>query len=243
MTFSVSTALLSSRIVSQPPRDETLMRRIEAGQYPLPLPSVPANQIHDTLPKCLRHPTETRRQIRVYDRAKVKGRKRMMGGDGKLPNSIRHWFTEGERAVLTVIAAEVKRKGSCELSVLTIARLAGVGVRLVQYTIATARGGTDRKLRGASMRPNLINVEYRPIEGRRNRTNVITIISREWLAWLNYRPSEAPAIGCTEVRPIHNPRSLDLSHSAKTAKFTTFPMSQWAQEDESRCVPYWSRDQ
>ena len=49
----------------------------------------------------------------------------------------------------------------------------------------------------------LIDVEYRRIAGARNATNVITIVSREWRLWLDYRPSENPA---DRAKEVHAPR-------------------------------------
>jgi hypothetical protein len=47
-------------------------------------------------------------------------------------------YTECERAVLTVVAIEIKRQGLCDLSVGEIVTRAGVCVRKVQKTIAEA---------------------------------------------------------------------------------------------------------
>jgi len=44
------------------------------------------------------------------ERIKRRNRKRMLGGSSALPDTIRHHYTEGERAVLCVVAGEVKRR-------------------------------------------------------------------------------------------------------------------------------------
>jgi len=144
---------------------------------------------------------ERARQARVYDRAKSRQRKRMMGGDGRLPNTLRHWFTEGERAVLSVIADEVKRRGACELHVERIAAKAGVSIRTTQYALATAswRGADIQSLKESDRPPLLIVVEKPRGRQRADRLpNRIRIVSREWISWLSYRPSEAPAIEAAE---------------------------------------------
>lgn len=213
-----TSALLRSRLVQSPPRNAALSAAYERGEAA----TAPALPLFGgvAVPPAIRPKPfgALQRQMRSYDRAQSWGRKRQMGGDGKLPNNIRCWFTEGERAVLTVIAAEVKKRGDCRLSVLSIARRAGVGVRLVQYTLSLARGGRVRPARRDEppSRPVLISVEYRRERGRAfNDTNVIEIVSREWLSWLRYRPSENPDTGCTEVRPISIRTLQPLSHSGK----------------------------
>ncbi len=195
-------ALLRSSIVARPPRNAELMEGYATGT----IATIPAAPLFKgiELPPSMKPTSAKRRQITSYERAKIWGRKRQMGGAGKLPNDIRCWWTEGERAVLTVIGSYVKRYGQCTLSVESLAREAGVGVRTVQYTLALARGGKARAGRRSEppSRPVLIHVEYRRERGRAfNGTNVITIVSREWLLWLHYRPSEKPDTGCTKVQP------------------------------------------
>lgn len=229
-----SDALLRSTLVARPSRNPDLVARYEAGEIETKA-SLPLFK-GLSLPASMMPGDAKRRQMRSYDRAKTWGRKRMMGGDGKLPNDIRCWFTEGERAVLTVIAAEVKRNGECALPILTIARRAGVGVRTVQYTLSLARGGRVRRGRRSepAQRPVLIEVEYRRERGQAfNDTNVIKIVSREWLLWLHYRPSEKPDTGCTEVRPNSILILHPLSNSENVRSNRAAGPPQWAFEDVS----------
>ncbi|CAN7693531.1 hypothetical protein LJR030_003675 [Rhizobium sp. LjRoot30] len=139
---------------------------------------------------------ERARQKRVYDRTKSRHRKRMRGGDGRIPYWLRQWFTEGERAALSVIAAEVMKNGACDLPIEKIASIAGISVRTVQYAIATAawRSSAIMKLPECDRPPLLLHVEYRPRKGAKSLSNRIKIISREWVNWLSYTPSEAPAL-------------------------------------------------
>ncbi|MEW6454410.1 MAG: hypothetical protein AB1490_27475, partial [Pseudomonadota bacterium] len=53
-------------------------------------------------------------------------RKRTLASDGSMPPQLRENYTEGERAVLWVIAAEVRAKGTCVLTIGEIADRAGV---------------------------------------------------------------------------------------------------------------------
>lgn len=202
--LEISSRLLSSRLVTAPVSVRELTR-YEGLASADPLERAVLVASAGRLP---RYPDgygrhgENARQNRVYDRARSRQRKRMMGGDGRLPNTIRHWFTEGERAVLSVIADEVKRRGKCELPVEKIAAKAGVSIRLVQYAIATASNGSkeilDRKRKGEPVPPLLISVERRPRKGARSLPNLIKIVSREWMSWLSYQPSEAPAVEAAE---------------------------------------------
>lgn len=204
--FEISVALLRSALVTRAARNPDRVAAFEAGTATT-LPSSALMAVQAGIPKSLnlQPKGELARQLRVYDRTKTTGRKRLMGGSGKLPNSIRAWFTEGERAVLTVISAEIMRHGACTLPIIRIAERAGVGVRTVQYALATARGRSRRSPKGVFARPALIWVEYRRTQGRKNDPSKITIISKEWLSWLRFRPSESPDIGCTEVHTPSTP--------------------------------------
>lgn len=262
--LSVSSALLNSRLVKRAPTAADIQAERDAAADAVILPAKPAGRApaeHDaaagaaSLPadfagrrKTPNHPSgfgpygERARQRRVYDRARSRRRKRMMGGDGRLPNTLRHWFTEGERAVLSVIADEVKRRGKCELMVEKLAARAGVSIRLVQYTLATAswRSAQILSLPVGDRPPLLLSIEYRPRKGCKSLPNVITILSREWMNWLSYRPSEAPAheaaeygdwsavdavagrmhrvlgIGCRKKRTSERPKYLEVVEGCKS---------------------------
>lgn len=58
-------------------------------------------------------------------------RKRMLGGSSAMLDTMRHFYTEGERAVGCVVAGEVKRRGYCDLSIGELADRAGVARRLL----------------------------------------------------------------------------------------------------------------
>ncbi len=91
---------------------------------------------------------------------------------GALPPSLRSRFTAGENAVAAVIRAEVRRHGTCTLSNAQIARAAGLrSTTVVKRFMREAR------------RLGLILVRLRPVQGGRNKTNIVTITSRAWLRW------------------------------------------------------------
>jgi hypothetical protein len=138
-----------------------------------------------------------RRAQHSPDRKASRDRRRVLGGSSALPDNLRHHFTEGQRAVLCVIAGEIKRCGQCDFPIAKIAALAGVCRTTVQNAVHEAR------------RLNLIKVTERPQPGRKNLSNIIEIISREWLAWIKRGPSAASAIGSKTVKTVPPTKSID----------------------------------
>jgi hypothetical protein len=203
-------------IVSRPPADPELLAAIERGDFQTKPATPPAWLRRAKMPPGFGPQGEHARQARVRDRTASRGRKRGMGGAGCMPHAIRCHYTEGERAALTVVALEVKRRGRCDMPVDKIAALAGVSPRTVQYAFASAIGARH------------IEVEYRREKGKRgNRPNRITIVSAEWLTWIKRGPSldtlKAGIEGCkgvhtTKKREFYSDRRV--GHRAKTSKAT-----------------------
>src|SRR4051812_40881762 len=102
-------------------------------------------------------------------------RRRGWAASGAMPPQLASGFTLAETAVLAVIAAEVRRHGACTLTVGHVAALAGVC------------GQTVRNALKAAQALGLVHVEERRVAAFRNKPNRVTIISREWLAWLRLR--------------------------------------------------------
>lgn len=71
-----------------------------------------------------------------------------------LPDDLRQYYTEGQRAVLFIVATEIKKPGVCDLPIDKIALLAGVCRTTVQTTMHEAR------------RLNHIRITERPVPGR-----------------------------------------------------------------------------
>jgi hypothetical protein len=109
---------------------------------------------------------------RSPDRAKSIARRRAAAASGAVPSKIACQFTQGQTAVLAVIAREVRRAGHCDLPIDKIAGLAGVSRRLTQNAIRQAE------------RLGLVLVEARPRPGQKSLTNLIEVISPEWISWL-----------------------------------------------------------
>jgi len=114
----------------------------------------------------------TRKLRPQTDRDKAMATKRKLGGSSGLPDTIRHCYTEGERAALVIVAFEVRDHGYCDLALDVIARRAGVKRTTVQN--ALRRAATEGHVR----------VRHRPRRGRKSLTNFITITLDAWVKWL-----------------------------------------------------------
>ena len=99
-------------------------------------------------------------------------RRRHWAASGRLPPGLAVRFTLAEQAVLSLVAAETARRKDCRLSIENMAAVAGVCRSTVKNAIREAR------------QLGLLTVEERQITGFRNDTNVLRIISPEWLAWI-----------------------------------------------------------
>src|SRR4051812_15841024 len=119
-------------------------------------------------------PVQRRLGSRPRSPASMERRRRWAAG-GSLPPALAARFTVAETAVLAVIAAEAMRHGRCTLVIEHIAALAGVGRSTVKRALRAAQG------------LGFLQVQERHISAWRNAPNVVTIVSREWLAWLRMR--------------------------------------------------------
>jgi len=141
-------------------------------------------------PAGLRRPA--RRDPRSPDRQASIERRRRQAMSGIVPAKIAASFTMAELAVLTVIGRQCQRAGVCVLPIDMIGALAGVERTTVQNALRQGR------LLG------LILVKERRIPGRPSLTNVVTVISREWLAWLKL----GPGIGFKKLSTTANQVSI-----------------------------------
>ena len=113
-----------------------------------------------------------RRRCVSPDRLASRERRRKLGLAGSMPFALAARFTEGERAALAVVAAEVAAMGVCALPLEAIAARAGVCVTLARNAIRLAAAG------------GLVLIVERRRPGRPNLTNIVRVISREWRAWI-----------------------------------------------------------
>jgi hypothetical protein len=128
------------------------------------------------------------------------GRRRRWAASGWMPPAIVARFTTAETAVLSAVAAEVRRHGACTLTVGHIAALAGVC------------GQTVRNALKAAQALDLAHVEQRRVACFRNKPNRVTIISREWLSWIRLRRT-----GSKSVEPTNTTYKNQRSHTAEPA--------------------------
>ena len=87
-------------------------------------------------------------------------------------------------AVLRIVADEHRDRGGCDRSVDEIAARAGVCRRTVQNALRHAE------------RLGLVSITERRRDSARNLPNIVRVVSREWLAWIEHR-------GRTNVRHGH----------------------------------------
>ncbi|PSH63339.1 hypothetical protein CU102_24050 [Phyllobacterium brassicacearum] len=120
-------------------------------------------------------------------------RKRRLGDMAALPPHVRHKFTEGERAVLYIVAADCRQHGSCRCSIKEIGDRAGVGITTVRNALRRARI------------LQLVDVAARPQWRAKHLTNVISIACPRWLSWLQkFRPNlglKFYPTGCKKPKP------------------------------------------
>jgi hypothetical protein len=151
-----------------------------------------------------------RQRPRSPDRQASRERRRTLGGSAVMPPNLRHHYTEGQRAVLCIIAGEVKHHGLCDLPIDKIAALAGVCRTTVQTTLHEAR------------RLFHIKITERPQPGKKNLPNVVQIVSAEWLAWIKrgptaHRPSR---IGSNPAKMVSPTKSKEKRPSEKSELWT-----------------------
>lgn len=139
-----------------------------------------------------------RQRPRSPDRQASRDRRRRLGGSSALPDTLRHHYTEGQRAVLCIIAGEVKARGGCALPIDKIAALAGVCRTTVQTALQVARSLGHLK------------ITARPVAGRKNLPNLVEITSPEWRMWIERGSPAHRPIGsnpANSVAPTKNPNT------------------------------------
>jgi hypothetical protein len=117
--------------------------------------------------------TPARRRVGSRPRSSASvQRRRSWAAAGRLPPALAARFTLAEQAVLAVVALEVKKHGACALTVGHIAALAGVSETTVRNALRQAQALT------------LVTIEERRRTAWVNYPNKVSIVSREWAAWL-----------------------------------------------------------
>src|SRR5215212_3903669 len=99
-------------------------------------------------------------------------RRRRWAASGCLPPAIAARFTLAEQSVLSVIAAENRKRGDCRLTNRELADVAGVSITTVKNALRAARA------------LNLLSIEERRLTAFRNDSNVVRIVDPGWRVWL-----------------------------------------------------------
>lgn len=103
-------------------------------------------------------------------------RRRRVAACGRLPPSLACHFTQGEVAVLSVVASDAMQDGACRACLADIGDRAGVSRSTVKNALRQAKA------------LKLITVEERRLTYWRNLTNIVEIVSPEWQAWNRLAP-------------------------------------------------------
>ncbi|MBO1022832.1 hypothetical protein IPV08_23005 [Methylobacterium sp. SD274] len=110
-------------------------------------------------------------------------RRRRLAASGPLPPALAARFTTGEAAVLRIVGDECRDKGRCVLPLDAIAARAGVGRTTAQKAMREAK------------RLGLVDIEERRQTGAKNLPNRVTVVDREWSAWLARSPKRGIGFG------------------------------------------------
>jgi hypothetical protein len=154
----------------------------ERRAYPAAKPTVPAAG----------HMRPSRRPPRSPDRQASLERRRRQAMSGVVPARLAAAFTTAELAALTVIARQCQRTGVCVLHIDAIAALAGCCRTVVKNAMRQAR------LLG------LVLVKERRLPGLPSLTNVVRIVSKDWIGWLKL----GGGVGVRRVTPTSSQSSI-----------------------------------
>jgi hypothetical protein len=98
-----------------------------------------------------------------------------VASSGSLPPSLAAHFTIGELAALSMVVGLARQHGVCDAPIDKIAAMAGVSRSTVKNGLRLAR------------RMGLLTVKERRRRGQKSETNIVQIISAEWLTWLRLK--------------------------------------------------------
>jgi len=168
-----------------------------------------------------------RRPPRSPDRQASRERRRRLGGSSALPDTLRHHYTEGERAGLCIVAGEIKRRGMCDAPIDRMAAQAGICRTTMQNALRKAR------------QLGHLNVIERPMPGRKHQTNLITIASPQWRAWIARAPSGHSTIGFKSVKMVGTTKNTDFrkQETSQENRCNMVPVSTGYQPDMGGCQP------
>jgi hypothetical protein len=121
------------------------------------------------------------RYQRSPDREKSILRRRQLAATWPMPPAMAAKLTTSQLAYARIVADEIAVNGTCDRTLDEIA----------------ARGGMCRKTakRAQALLRDLkwIEIEWRPVDGKKHLPNVVTIVSVEWMAWIRLGPKPSPS--------------------------------------------------
>lgn len=109
---------------------------------------------------------------RSPDRAKSKLRRQMLAATSPLPVHLAAPLTPSQQAYARLLADEHVRAGDCRLCLDEIAARIGTCSKTIQRA--------QQQLEELGY----VEVEHRPNEGQKHDTNIVRIVSPEWLTWI-----------------------------------------------------------
>lgn len=137
--------------------------------------------------KPLRAGTLASKRQRTPERSEALERCRRWAAAGRMPPGIACKFTQGEQAALAVIAIEVTKRQTCAMAIGAIAAIAGVSTSTVKRAIRQAKA------------LGFLTVQERRLSRFRSETNIVRVISKAWLSWLELRGSRGGGQSCTST--------------------------------------------
>ena len=137
---------------------------------------------------------------------------RKLAFSGPMPPRLACMFTTSQLAVLNIVADEVVKKGTCRLTIGELADRAQTCHRTVQNAIREARLG------------GLLKVRCRRLRSTMSLPNIVIIVSKEWLLWLNRRGAWEP-VRRTENKgaKFYGPQVPVQKESGSQAEWTHAP--------------------
>jgi hypothetical protein len=144
-------------------------------------PKWPASPVTSFAPASAGNAALAPKRQRSPDKQASIERRRRLARASPVPPELVDQFTQGEHAVITVVAGEIARAGACTWCLARIAAIAGVCETLVRNAI--------RKARNVGL---LFSIERRR-RGQKSLTNIVRVLRRSWGAWLQ-------RIGCRKTK-------------------------------------------
>jgi len=113
-----------------------------------------------------------RKAVRSPNRRASIERRRLLAASSPMPPRLSSQFTTGELAVLRLVADEVRTKRHCSLTLGELSARAGVGITTARNAIREAAG------------LGYLTIEERRRDKLPNLSNVVRVVSHEWLVWI-----------------------------------------------------------